>query len=103
MFQLHASSNLVPTKLTSALKKAENNSNQIHKLKEKSENLKNKVNDFLDKTEPLRTELDMRFSAINKLEQVLIYLKSFEKIEDLRCVYFLLLFDYLFFKKVNRK
>ncbi|XP_053607174.1 RAD50-interacting protein 1 [Plodia interpunctella] len=80
---LHASSNLVPTKLTSALKKAENNSNQIHKLKEKSENLKNKVNDFLDKTEPLRTELDMRFSAINKLEQVLIYLKSFEKIEDL--------------------
>ncbi|XP_013199774.2 RAD50-interacting protein 1 [Amyelois transitella] len=80
---LHVANNLVPTKLSSAIKKAENNSNQIQNLKEKSEKLKIKVDDFLQRTEPLRTELNKRFSAINKLDQVLIYLRSFEKIEDL--------------------
>ncbi|KAM3964419.1 RAD50 interactor 1 [Aphomia sociella] len=80
---LHVANNLVPTKLSSAIKKAEENSTQINNLKNKGRTLKLKVEDFLQKTEPLRNELDKRFTAINKLEQTLIYLKSFEKIEEL--------------------
>lgn len=76
----------MPTKLSSALKKAELNSNKIKKLKVRSEELKNKVEAFLNNNEPLCTEIDRRFAAINKLEEVLVYLKSFEKIDDLRLV-----------------
>ncbi|KAF9824588.1 hypothetical protein SFRURICE_004045 [Spodoptera frugiperda] len=81
---LNAANNEVPQKLAAALEKAELNSSHIDKLKSRSDELKKKVEAFLDKTEPLRTEFDKRFAAINKLEEVLIYLKSFEKIDDLR-------------------
>lgn len=80
---LHVANNLVPTKLSSAIIKAERNSTQINNLKNKSQTLKLKVESFLQKTEPLRDELNKRFTAINKLEQTLVYLKSFEKIEEL--------------------
>ncbi|XP_035433109.2 RAD50-interacting protein 1 [Spodoptera frugiperda] len=80
---LNAANNEVPQKLAAALEKAELNSSHIDKLKSRSDELKKKVEAFLDKTEPLRTEFDKRFAAINKLEEVLIYLKSFEKIDDL--------------------
>ncbi|XP_075973425.1 RAD50 interactor 1 [Anticarsia gemmatalis] len=73
----------VPTKLTSALGKAVLNSNQIEDLKTRGVEIKAKVEAFLKKTEPLRNEVDKRFAAINKLEQVLVYLKSFEQIDDL--------------------
>lgn len=78
----------MPTKLSTAITKAELNSNQIEKLKEKREKLRVKVNYFLDKTAPLRLELNKRYSAINKLEEVLVYLQSYEKIDDLRLVMF---------------
>ncbi|CAG5031600.1 unnamed protein product [Parnassius apollo] len=80
---LNVANDEVPTKLSSTLKKAEHNSKQIQNLKIKSEQLKLKVEDFLSRTKPLRTELDKRFSAISKLEGVLLYLKSFEKIDEL--------------------
>uniref|UniRef100_A0A2A4J1C9 RAD50-interacting protein 1 n=1 Tax=Heliothis virescens TaxID=7102 RepID=A0A2A4J1C9_HELVI len=80
---LNVANNEVPTKLSAALKKAELNSNQIDKLKSRSDDLKKKVEAFLNKTEPLRCEIDKRFAAINKLEEVLVYLRSFEKIDDL--------------------
>ncbi|KAH9633445.1 hypothetical protein HF086_004159 [Spodoptera exigua] len=80
---LNAANDEVPQKLAAALEKAELNSSHIDKLKCKSEELKKKVEAFLNKTEPLRNEFDKRFAAINKLEEVLIYLKSFEKIDDL--------------------
>lgn len=85
-FQLNIANNEVPTKLAAALEKAELNSDQIDKLKTRSEELKKKVEAFLNKTEPLRCEVDKRFAAINKLEEVLVYLKSFEKIDELRFV-----------------
>lgn len=88
VFQLNIANNEVPTKLTSALGKAELNSNQIDSLKTRSVQLKAKVEAFLKKTEPLRNEVDKRFAAINKLELVLSYLESFEKIDDLRYGYF---------------
>ncbi|XP_068631637.1 RAD50-interacting protein 1 [Battus philenor] len=65
------------------IQKAERNSNQIEDLKTKSDKLKEKIVNFLNRTEPLRTELTKRFSTINRLEGALLYLKSFEKIEDL--------------------
>ncbi|CAH0397943.1 unnamed protein product [Chilo suppressalis] len=80
---LNVVNNEVPTKLSSAVKKAELNSKQINTFKEKSLVLKSKVETFLHKIEPLSVELDKRFQAIHKLEYVLTYLKSFEKIEDL--------------------
>ncbi|XP_059045414.1 RAD50-interacting protein 1 [Achroia grisella] len=80
---LNLANNLVPTKLSSALKKAEKNSTQINNLKNKSVTLKSRIESFLEKTEPLRDGLNKRFTAINKLEQTLIYLKSFEKIDDI--------------------
>lgn len=72
--------------MAAALQKAELNSDQIDKLKTRSEELKKKVETFLNKTEPLRYEVDRRFNAINKLEEVLVYLRSFEKIDELRFV-----------------
>lgn len=80
---LNVANNEVPTKLSTALGKAELNSKQIESLKTRSVELKNKVQAFLKKTEPLRNEVDKRFTAINKLEQVLVYLRTFEQIEDL--------------------
>ncbi|KAJ8728082.1 hypothetical protein PYW08_016467 [Mythimna loreyi] len=80
---LNIANNEVPIKLAAALEKAELNSEQIDKLKTRSVELKKKVETFLNKTEPLRYEVDRRFSAINKLEEVLVYLRSFEKIDDL--------------------
>lgn len=74
----------MPTKLTTALAKAELNSKQIGSLETQSEELKAKVEAFLKKIEPLKNEVDKRFGAINKLEQVLAYLRTFEKIDDLR-------------------
>lgn len=93
--QLNAANNEVPQKLAAALEKAELNSSHIEKLKSRSDELKKKVEAFLDKTEPLRTEFDKRFAAINKLEEVLIYLKSFEKIDDLRLVCILTIYRIL--------
>ncbi|XP_063825281.1 RAD50-interacting protein 1 [Ostrinia nubilalis] len=75
--------NEVPNKISLAVAKAESNSTQIANLKNRSETLKLKVKDFLERTEPLRTELDKRFTAINRLEHVLVYLKSFVKIDDI--------------------
>ncbi|KAL0892967.1 hypothetical protein ABMA27_014637 [Loxostege sticticalis] len=80
---LNVANNEVPTKLSLAVTKAEENSTQIANLKNRSETLKLKVEDFLQRTEPLRNELEKRFTAINKLEHVLIYLKSFEKIDEI--------------------
>lgn len=80
---LNLANNEVPTKLSSALAKAELNSNEVKNLKARSVELKAKVDTFLTKTEPLRNEIDKRFAAINKLEQALVYLSTFEKIEDL--------------------
>ncbi|KAJ0177152.1 hypothetical protein K1T71_007161 [Dendrolimus kikuchii] len=80
---LNIANNEVPTKLSSVIKKADENSKQIENLRTKSEQLKTKVQAFLNKTGPLQEDLHKRFSAITKLEQVLTYLKSFEKIEDL--------------------
>ncbi|KAI5651976.1 RINT-1 / TIP-1 family domain-containing protein [Phthorimaea operculella] len=80
---LNTANNEVPTKLSTAIKKAEENSQQIVKLKERRDKLQAKVADFLKRTDPLRTELDKRYTAINKLEEVLNYVKSFERIEDL--------------------
>ncbi|XP_026317786.1 RAD50-interacting protein 1 [Hyposmocoma kahamanoa] len=81
--QLNEANDEVPTKLSTAIKKAELNSKQIESLKERREKLKVKVDLFLSKTVPLQNELNKRFAAINKLEEVLSYLKSFEKIEDI--------------------
>lgn len=86
VLQLNEANDEVPTKLSTAIKKAELNSNQIESLKERREKLRAKVDLFLSKTVPLRNELDKRFAAINKLEEVLLYLKSFEKIEDIRYI-----------------
>ncbi|CAB3253495.1 unnamed protein product [Arctia plantaginis] len=80
---LNIVNNEVPTKLTTALAKAELNSKQIGNLETQSEELKAKVEAFLKKIEPLKNEVDKRFGAINKLEQVLTYLRTFEKIDDL--------------------
>ncbi|XP_049869018.1 RAD50-interacting protein 1 [Pectinophora gossypiella] len=80
---LNVANSEVPTKLSTAIKKAEQNSKQINDLKDRQEKLQKKVEDFLNRTEPLRTEIDKRFTAINKLEEVLGYLKSFGKIEEL--------------------
>lgn len=93
-FQLNVANNEVPTKLSLAVTKAEANSTQIANLKNRSETLKLKVEDFLQRTEPLRNELEKRFTAINKLEHVLIYLKSFEKIDEIRQVP--ILYQYFF-------
>lgn len=79
-------SNEVPTKLSSAVKKAEKNTEEIENIKKKTEDLNNKINTFMNKTEPLYNELNKRFTAINKLEEVLQYLKSYEYIEELRFV-----------------
>lgn len=82
--QLATAQSEVPKLISTAIKKAEVNSNQIHSLKERSESLKNKVEVFLEKTKPLSEGLEKRFHAINKLDQVLKYLKSFEKIDGIR-------------------
>ena len=76
----------MPVKLAAALEKAELNSDQIDKLKTRSEDLKKKVEAFLSKTEPLRNEVHKRFSDINKLQEVLLYLKSIERVDELRFV-----------------
>lgn len=78
----------MPVKLAAALEKAELNSDQIDKLKTRSEDLKMKVEAFLSKTEPLRNEVDKRFADINKLEEVLLYLKSIERVDELRFVFY---------------
>ncbi|CAH2037618.1 unnamed protein product, partial [Iphiclides podalirius] len=80
---LHIANDKVPTQLSTAIKKAEKNSKQIQNLKTKSEQLKEKVEDFIKRSEPLKIELDKRFSAISRLEGVLLYLKTFEKIDEL--------------------
>lgn len=43
-----------------------------------------KVQCFLDKTAVLRSELDKRYNLINKYDDLLDYLKSFESIDELR-------------------
>ncbi|CAH0719433.1 unnamed protein product, partial [Brenthis ino] len=80
---LHAASDEVPTKLSSAIKKAERNSKQIDAIREKMDVLVKKVDKFFIKTQPLITELDKRFSAIHKLEEVLAYFQSYARIEEL--------------------
>ncbi|XP_041977913.1 RAD50-interacting protein 1 [Aricia agestis] len=80
---LHACNDEVPTKLSSAIEKAESNSKYIETLKEKSVLLKIKVDDFIQRTEPIMGELDKRFTAMAKLEEVLAYLKSYARIEEL--------------------
>lgn len=74
----------VPTKLSLAIADGEKNSKQVGTLKARSENLKKKVQSFLYKTEPLRNELSSRFTALSKYEVILSYLRTFEKVEDLR-------------------
>ncbi|CAH2106494.1 unnamed protein product [Euphydryas editha] len=80
---LHAASDEVPTKLTSAIKKAELSSKQVEKIKEKVSVFVEKVQSFLSRTDPLMTELDKRFSAIHRLEDVLIYFQSYAKVAEL--------------------
>ncbi|XP_045529430.1 RAD50-interacting protein 1 [Pieris brassicae] len=80
---LSAANDEVPTKLTSAINKAELNSKQIENLKIKSDDFKKRAEDFLSRTQPLLSELDKRFMAISKLEKVLEYFKSYAKIQDL--------------------
>ncbi|KOB79405.1 RAD50-interacting protein 1, partial [Operophtera brumata] len=74
----------VPKLISTAIKKAEVNSHEIDSLKTRSESLKEKVDLFLERTNPLSEGLEKRFYAINKLDKVLQYLKSFEKIDELR-------------------
>lgn len=76
--------NQVPSKLLSAIYKAEKTSKKVESLKEKSEKLKMQMQQFLDNTGPLRNELNDRFAAISKFEGILLYLKSFERVHDLR-------------------
>ncbi|XP_026725040.1 RAD50-interacting protein 1 [Trichoplusia ni] len=73
----------VPAKLSSALRKSELNSTQVKKLSDRNEELKKKVEAFLKKTEPLRNDVESRFEAIKKLEEVLVYLKTYEQIDDM--------------------
>ncbi|XP_047529205.1 RAD50-interacting protein 1 [Vanessa atalanta] len=80
---LHAASDVVPTKLTSAIKKAELNSKQIEKIREKMAVMVEKVETYMTKTQPLMTELDKRFSAIHRLEEVLVYFQSYARVEEL--------------------
>lgn len=91
LFQLHASSDDAPTKLSSTLQKAELNSKQIDHIKEKKAALAKNVKSFLAKTEPLTKELDKRFKAISRLEEVIAYLKVYTRVEELRFVHFVLL------------
>lgn len=48
--------------------------------------LAKKIDTFFTKTQPLMTELDKRFLAIHRLEEVLAYFQSYAKIEELRFV-----------------
>lgn len=73
----------MPTEISASIDKAKKNSSQIAELKAKSEVLQGKVEKFLTNTEPLRNELSKRFEAINKLEKVLCYLKSYEEVDNL--------------------
>ncbi|KPJ08133.1 RAD50-interacting protein 1 [Papilio machaon] len=73
----------VSAKHSATIRKAEANINQITDIKNKSVKLTAKIDQFLSKTESFREELDKRFSTISKLEGVLLYFKSFEKIDDL--------------------
>lgn len=84
MLQLATAQSEVPKLISTAIKKAEVNSLEIDSLKTRSESLKGKVEVFLEKTKPLSIGLEKRIYAINKLDQVLQYLKSFEKIDELR-------------------
>lgn len=74
----------MPAKLSSALRKSELNSTQVKKLSDRNEELKKKVEAFLKKTEPLRNDVESRFEAIKKLEEVLVYLRTYEHIDDMR-------------------
>ncbi|KAG7302858.1 hypothetical protein JYU34_012841 [Plutella xylostella] len=80
---LHIANDEVPSKLSSAIEKAQKNCKQIERLKDKQEKLQAKVDQFLNHTGPLRNELNDRLTAISKLEGVLQYLNSFDKIEEL--------------------
>ncbi|KAL4712322.1 hypothetical protein ACJJTC_004084 [Scirpophaga incertulas] len=80
---LKDATNEVPTKLSKSVQMAEQNCKRIETLQIRSESLKSKIEKFLQRIEPLHIELDKRFSAIRKLENVLVYLKSFDKIEEL--------------------
>ncbi|CAH2246959.1 RAD50-interacting protein 1 [Pararge aegeria] len=80
---LSASSDEVPTKLPSAIKKAELNSTQINSIQTKRALLMKKVESFLSKTEPLTNELEKRFKAIGRLEEVVSYFKLYSRIEEL--------------------
>lgn len=71
-------------KHSATIRNAEANINQITDIKNKSVKLKTKIHEFLSKTESFRDELDKRFSTISKLEGVLLYFKSFEKLDELR-------------------
>ncbi|XP_013168977.1 PREDICTED: RAD50-interacting protein 1 [Papilio xuthus] len=73
----------VSAKHSATIQKAEANINQITDIKNKSVKLTTKIDQYLSKTESFREELDKRFSTISKLEGVLLYFKSFEKIDDL--------------------
>ncbi|XP_028043973.1 RAD50-interacting protein 1 [Bombyx mandarina] len=80
---LTVANNEVPTKLSVAIKNAEVNSMQIQNLKVISNELRKRVAVFLEQTEPLRAEMERKFHAINKLYEIIEYLRSFEKVDDL--------------------
>ncbi|XP_032519394.2 RAD50-interacting protein 1 isoform X1 [Danaus plexippus] len=80
---LNAASDEVPNKLSSAIAKAECNSQQIDQLREKRIELMKKVDGFIEKTQPLMSELNKRFADIGRLEEVLSYFKSYARIEEL--------------------
>ncbi|XP_072932060.1 RAD50-interacting protein 1 isoform X2 [Epargyreus clarus] len=80
---LNAANNEVPTKLSTAIKKAEANSDHIENLKERSEKLKKKAEDFLARNEVVLSELNARFTAVHKLQEILTYFKSYAKVEEI--------------------
>ncbi|XP_050346271.1 RAD50-interacting protein 1 isoform X2 [Nymphalis io] len=80
---LNAASDEVPTKLSSAIKKAELNSKQIEKIREKMALMVKKADTYMTKAQPLMTELDKRFSAIRRLEEILVYFQSYARVEEL--------------------
>ncbi|XP_030035730.1 RAD50-interacting protein 1 isoform X2 [Manduca sexta] len=80
---LNLANNEVPSKIFSAIRKAISNTNEVENLKARREALDARVETFYNETESLRTELNKRFTAINKLEQALEYMKSYEKIDAL--------------------
>ncbi|XP_052740464.1 RAD50-interacting protein 1 [Bicyclus anynana] len=80
---LSASSDEVPTKLPSAIKKAESNSKQIDNIRDKRCHLIKKLESFFTRTEPLTKELDKRFKDIGRLEEVVSYFNMYSMMDDI--------------------